>query len=98
MCGAGNVAFRRCSDGTTIVLMCDECGSVWLDPKTVTAESVLNPKAPGFQVPGLSCAVGGGHAGWATASEILRVGWSEIISGEGTALDERRSSSKLITS
>ncbi|CAN7744941.1 MULTISPECIES: hypothetical protein [unclassified Variovorax] len=32
ICRNGLIGIRRCSDGSTLVLMCDECESVWADP------------------------------------------------------------------
>lgn len=87
ICGTGNVGFRRCDDGQTVVLTCDECDAVWLGPREIEGDTALFPSAPGFVVPGLKCSTGGQLSGWATRDEVSKAGWSSFIAGEGTALD-----------
>jgi hypothetical protein len=82
VCTAGNIGFRRCSDGVTIVLMCDECDSVWLDPARRSSADALAPATFSFEVPGTACAVGRGQAGWATRAEVERAGWLAHVAGE----------------
>ena len=86
--GLGLVCFRRCTDGRTVVLLCDECGAVWLSPEAVTEEAALHPKAPRMLVPGKTCAVQGEGAGWATHEEVAAAGFSKFIFDEGPAIDE----------
>jgi hypothetical protein len=88
LCDAGNVGFRRCSDGQTIVLMCDECDTVWLDPERRTAEDAVYAQSFSFEVPGLRVSIGGGRAGWATRAEVESAGWQEHVAGETSALGE----------
>ena len=82
LCEAGLIAFRRCHDGVTFVLMCDEYDSVWLHPDHRSAADAHVPAVFSFQVPGTTCAVGGGAAGWATRAEVERAGWQAHIFGE----------------
>jgi hypothetical protein len=84
-CEAGQLGFRRCSDGKTIVLMCDECDFVWFDPARRTLEDSVFPDMSTFQVPGSPCSIGGGAAGWATRAEVERAGWQAFIAGERSA-------------
>ena len=87
ICSAGSIGFRRCDDGATIVLMCDECHSVWLDPSRIEPANALYPRAPDFRVPDRLCSVSGRSAGWATRPEVERAGWHSYVYGEGTSLD-----------
>jgi hypothetical protein len=88
ICNTGSIGFRRCSDGATIVLMCDECDSLWIIPNDILPGTVLYAQPPDYVVPGLACSISGGKAGWATIDEITDAGWSEAVVGEGNALDE----------
>lgn len=81
-CEYGQLGFRRCSDGATIVLMCDECDFVWLDPDHRTLDDAAFPDMDTSKVPGTNLAVGGGAAGWATRDEVARAGWQAYIAGE----------------
>jgi hypothetical protein len=87
-CHGGSVGFRRCSDGKTIVLMCDECEAVWLDPEHRTAGDALFPHSGSFEVPGLGVSIGGDRAGWATRAEVESAGWQEHVFRDAPALDE----------
>jgi hypothetical protein len=84
-CSAGAVGFRRCSDGRSIVLLCNECDAVWLQPHIVTLDSAIFPTAPDYAVAGLECSVAGPHAHWAGRDEIRAAGWEAFIAGEGGA-------------
>ena len=81
-CEAGQVGFRRCSDGVTIVLMCDECDFVWLHPQSLDLKDAVFPDMNTSKVPGTNHSVGGGAAGWATRAEVERAGWQSYIDGE----------------
>src|ERR1700730_292949 len=83
---AGVVGFWRCSDGTTLVLMCDECNAVWLDPTSVTSESALFPSSPDFIVDSLGISLRAPKTGWAEREEITTAGWEGFIAGESHAL------------
>ena len=48
VCGDGILGFLRCSDGRTIVVMCEECSSVWLTSDEVEDKYPLYPEAPRF--------------------------------------------------
>jgi hypothetical protein len=84
------LGFRRCDDGKTLVLMCDECDAVWLDPTDLRMESVLYPGVHTFEIPGLPYKLDGGAAGWATRAEVERAGWQGYIKSEAPALGENR--------
>jgi hypothetical protein len=87
VCGAGTRGFRLCSDKKTIVVMCDECDSVWLDPSHVTASKVIHPDSATGLISSLKCGIGMGSR-WATREEIERAGWGDLIAGEGSAMDD----------
>jgi hypothetical protein len=84
-CFAGAVGFRRCSNEQSIVLMCNECDAVWLQPSEVTLESAFFPTAPEYAVPSLDCSLASPAADWAKRDEIKSVGWEGFIAGEGEA-------------
>lgn len=88
ICRYGSVGFYICSDSTTLVLLCDECHSVWLDPQEVREDNALDPAAPDFILPGHECSMQPPHARWATREEVHKQGWSNYIVGEGKAMDE----------
>jgi hypothetical protein len=81
-CEVGPVGFWRCSDGKTLVLLCDECGAVYLSPDKITLEEAGFPSGPDYELPELGCALVSGKAGWATRAEVEAAGWSAAIAGE----------------
>lgn len=83
VCGDGILGFLRCSDGKKIVIMCEECNSVWLTPSEVESESPIYPEAPEFLLPDSKISISGGNSGWASLEEIKSVGM-------GSYADERR--------
>ncbi len=87
LCKTGSRGFRRCSDNTTIVLMCDECELIWLNPKNMDLSEAVHASPPSFIIPGLNCSFGGAQSGWATREEIDAQGWVDYIAGQGKALD-----------
>ena len=88
-CNAGELGIWRCNDGT-LVVMCDECNALWLDPTDLTIETLRYPGINSFEIPGVPYKVGGGAAGWATRAEVERVGWQGYIKGEATGSGENR--------
>lgn len=79
ICQTGTVCFRICSDNKHIVLMCDECDSIWLDPNIIEATNVVYPVAPNFTIPGLTCSVKSPQSRWATKQEIAKQKWLIFI-------------------
>lgn len=57
VCGVGAIGFRLCSDGTTLVVMCDECDSIWTSLRSVGPENPIYLEAAGFLVTGMSCSI-----------------------------------------
>jgi hypothetical protein len=84
VCGEGILGFLRCSDGKKVVVMCEECNSVWLAPNEVEAQSPIYPEAPEFLLPDSRTSISGGDSGWASLEEIESAGM-------GNYADERRS-------
>lgn len=80
----GQIGFRLCSDGKTIVLMCDECDAVWLDPQNLEGESFLSLQSSDFIVPGTDCSVRFPESRWATRDEIVNFGWEKFIVDENS--------------
>src|SRR5689334_22325122 len=89
ICTTGTIGFRLCSNRLRMVLMCDECNSVWLDPATIQAENAHYPKPPNFVVPiTVDCSISKPLSQWASRDEVDASHWSSFIHGEGKALDE----------
>jgi len=78
-CEVGSQAFRRCSDGTTIVVACNECSDVWMDPAYLDQAHVVVPDHRKLILPGTTLGLDGGAAGWATIEEIGRKGGARYI-------------------
>jgi len=83
ICRAGAIGFRTCSDGSTLVLMCNECDAVWTNPEAIAFETANFPSAPDYIVNELDCSISGGASEWATRDAIEKVQWGELINGEG---------------
>lgn len=80
VCSSGVLAFRRCTDSEHLVIICDECGSVWTNPENVAEESAIQVTRNCF-VPGINASVVMGKQGWATQAEIEKLGWSSFVAG-----------------
>jgi Zn-finger nucleic acid-binding protein len=87
ICLTGDVGFRLCSDHDNVVLMCDECDSVWLDPRELDSAHVIYPQPPDFVV-APHCSVASPRSRWATREEVAEAGWSGYVAGEGGSLDD----------
>ena len=85
ICGTGARGFRLCDDQSTVVVMCDECDSLWLDAGRLDQLDVVYAEPPEFRVPGLSCSIA--KSRWATRAEVESAGWGDLVAGEGVALD-----------
>ena len=89
VCKGGAVGFRKCSDGKSVVLVCDECGAVWLHPGQITAETALYPSSPDFRIEALGCSIAASSGSrWATLEEIRAAQLGAFVVGEGQALGE----------
>ena len=84
-CHSGAIGFLRCNDGISVVLMCNECDAVWVNPNLVTIESAIFPSGPDFVVDAIGCSIAGDFARWAVKEEVERFGWTHLIAGDGTA-------------
>ncbi|MAX39934.1 MAG: hypothetical protein CME33_25605 [Gimesia sp.] len=89
ICRTGLIGFRMCSDNKTIALLCDECGSVWLNFEEISVESALFPESPEYYVEQLqsSLALSTG-AKWATKDEIDTAGFTNLIAGESDSISD----------
>ncbi len=88
-CEGGELGFRKCSDKKTIVIVCDECYSVWLDPNELEKEKANFPKE-NYYLEVSNCNVFGGHTEWAKLEEIKGKNWDKFIAGDGKASWEKR--------
>lgn len=77
VCKAGYVGFMRCSGEKDLVLFCDECDAVWVDPPSVDVSTVVFPSSGRFVREAL-CTL----ERWATREEIKFAGWEHLIAGE----------------
>ncbi len=81
VCRTGVIGVRRCADGKNLVLMCEECETVWASPDRINSTNALDAEPPGFEVKQLGVAIAGGSAGWATEAETASKGWSKAVKG-----------------
>lgn len=81
VCKDGLIGLLRCSDGDTIVAMCDECYSIWGNPGAIH-EPPFVAAPPEYLLPGKLVAVSGGATEWATLEEILRAGLGRFASAD----------------
>jgi hypothetical protein len=85
-CEQGQVGFTMCADHETLVLVCDECYAVWIDPRETSVECALFPNVHDFTVPELNCSLAG--ARWATKEEIEEKGWGDYVVGSREISDK----------
>ncbi|WP_145193066.1 hypothetical protein [Gimesia chilikensis] len=89
ICRTGSIGFRMCSDNNAIVFLCDECGTVWLNPNHVSVESALFPESPEYYVEQLQCSLASSTgAKWATKEEIDAAGFTNLIAGESGSISD----------
>jgi hypothetical protein len=83
LCGeAGVIGFLRTSDPERIVLSCDECSSIWIDPENITLDSALGATGPDHKVRPFEFTTIFPGSGWATKTEIQAAGLEHLIAGE----------------
>jgi hypothetical protein len=89
VCKGGAVGFRKCSDGKTIVLTCDECNAVWFSVDKITEEAATYPSSPDFHIEALNCSIASAFGSrWAVLEEIKAAQLDRFIAGEDDALNE----------
>jgi len=81
-CDMLTVTFVVCSDGVTVVCLCDECGAVWIDPRNITEEGMQLPEGDYHIInpSGLSVSVLRGSR-YATCEEIKAAGYLVFSKG-----------------
>ena len=90
VCTTGPIGFRLCGDGRTLVLMCDECDSVWLLGAELRVETAHSPAWPDFMIPEIGCSVGSPGARWATWEDMGNAGIKDQLLKEGKGLSDMR--------
>jgi len=88
ICGTGTRGFRLCKNAATVVIMCDECDSVWSNPANIGASDVVYMEEPDFRIPGMSGLAAYISNNWATRVQVDDSGWGWLVCGEAPALDE----------
>lgn len=89
ICQSGAIGFRLCSNGTTLVMMCDECNAVWLNAYAVSAKSAVFPVSPNYDIEDLQCSVASTEGSrWATLEEINSAGLGTLVAGEGDSISD----------
>lgn len=88
VCGDGLCVFMLCTDGKSVVLECDECGAVWLDPRRFDASDVFFPSEPDFSIPIEGCSMLRPNVSAASRAEVEGAGLGDMIAGEGKAMWE----------
>jgi hypothetical protein len=84
VCRTGFLGIRCCSDGQTLVVMCDECETIWASPENISRSNALDAEPPMFEVVELGIAIAGGSAKWASCEQITAKGWEMYVKGEQT--------------
>ena len=82
VCRTGTLGVRRCADGQSLIVMCDECETVWKSPAEISTSNALDAVPPNFDVPDLGVSIAGGSAEWAGHDEICAKGWVKYVTGE----------------
>jgi hypothetical protein len=59
-----------------VVLMCDECSTVWCQPENVEIETSVVPKPPDWEACGDHLTPG--TTRWADVDDLRRVGWDKF--------------------
>lgn len=75
--------FYTCTNGK-VVVMCDECHTVWKDPAKITLQDASIPTAPDWEIES-GCSISG-SAHWSTEDEIRESGYLELVAGEAIPL------------
>lgn len=86
VCFQGQIGFRKCANAHTLILMCDECDSIWISPLEIEVSKAIYLSDPDYYIPQVNCSLMDSR--WATYSEIDKVGWSRYIFCAGTAMEE----------
>lgn len=82
ICQTGILGVRQCADGKNLVVMCDECETVWASPEHISISNALDVSPPKFEVAKLGVFVAGGLSKWADHEEIDTWGWGNYVKGE----------------
>ena len=75
--GWGVLLFLYCEDKDVVILMCDECDTVWLDPEAIHEHNCIHINWPDQYVPEADCSIR--HTHWATREELAALGWDKYI-------------------
>ncbi len=70
------------AEGGTVVLFCDECGTVWHSPHDVDAERYFQPSGPDWDA-GDGVRVTPGTTRWATREDLGEEPWASVEWHEG---------------
>ncbi|WP_293911605.1 hypothetical protein [Deinococcus sp.] len=78
ICDDGLLGFRK-SNGL-IFLLCDECGSVFLDPSKVVREEAIFPSFKnGWLIPNTEASIAGEKSEWATKDDVDDMEWLPFL-------------------
>jgi len=84
ICKTGTIGFRFCEGENRIILMCDECDTVWNSPDNISVCHALFLTPPGFCISGTNCCLIASH--WATREEIKKQDWAAYVYSETEGL------------
>lgn len=74
----GHLLFLYCEDKDVVILRCDECQTIWLDPEAIHEHNFILIKRSGQIIPEVGCSIQNSH--WATREEVAALGWDKYIS------------------
>ena len=77
LCGGGSIEFVTSEPSGIIVLLCDECFSMWLDPADLGTDNVFSAKDAATVIPGTSSTLQRSHD--STEDELEARGWGDYV-------------------
>lgn len=82
VCRYGLIGYWRCANSEALVLMCDECNSIWRSPLNLEEDNILEVSGPpSYIVLDTGCKLMGNNARWATKEEVFANDWGNYILG-----------------
>ena len=79
VCDSGPITFRKCSDGKTIILFCEECELLWENPEQISSDKILELEDHNGKISGKEIYAFGPKTDWASKDEIINQGWEKFI-------------------
>jgi hypothetical protein len=78
-CDQGQLGVRICASQHPPIILCEECESAWCEPDW--KQPAMHTKQPESRCPICEQPIFGPATRWATASEIMQLGWKPVNCG-----------------